>query len=402
MIPSMKNRLILTLICIVLVILAICFPGCSTAADDKDIEPGSYQLEKYLKLLEGKHIALVVNHTSVIYNTHLLDTLISRGIVIEKIFSPEHGFWGRDEAGVAVDDEKYSQSLIPVISLYGTEKKPAISDMKKLELVVFDIQDVGARFYTYLSTLHYVMEACAESNIPLLVLDRPNPNGFYVDGPVLKKEFKSFVGLHPVPLVYGMTIGEYANMINGEGWLKNSVKCDLTIIKCENYSHSSYYILPVDPSPNLREMRAIYLYPSLAFFEGTIVSIGRGTDFPFLVAGHPDYPDHKFSFIPLNENSKGLDPKLKDKTCFGIDLRKICLDSLKNKHEIDLSYLIDMYHALNRRNDFFSDYFDLLAGTDKLKKQITEGKSIEQIQESWIAEIEEFKKIRAKYLLYPE
>ncbi len=398
----MKNRLIRKLINSALVILAICFPGCSNAIDNTDIQPGSYQLEKYIKLLEGKRIALVVNHTSVINNTHILDTLRSRGITIEKIFSPEHGFLGRNQAGVDVGDEKYSQSLIPVISLYGTKKKPAITDMENLELIVFDIQDVGVRFYTYLSTLHYVMEACAENNIPFIVFDRPNPNGFYIDGPVLQKEFRSFIGLHPVPLVYGMTIGEYANMINGEGWLKNSVTCDLTIIKCENYNHSSHYILPVNPSPNLREMRAIYLYPSLAFFEGTIISEGRGTDFPFLVAGHPDYPDHTFSFIPLNENNKGPDPKLKDKTCFGIDLREICLDSLISKNEIDLSYLIDMYNALNKRKDFFSDYFDLLAGTDQLKKQIIEGKSIEQIKKSWIAEIEEFKRIRAKYLLYPD
>ncbi|MBN2523539.1 MAG: DUF1343 domain-containing protein [Bacteroidales bacterium] len=398
----MKSRLIRKLINSALVILIICFPGCSNAIDNTDIQPGSYQLEKYIKLLEGKRIALVVNHTSVIYNTHILDTLRSRGITIEKVFSPEHGFLGRDGAGVAVGNEKYSQSLIPVISLYGTKKKPAITDMENLELIVFDIQDVGVRFYTYLSTLHYVMEACAENNIPFIVLDRPNPNGFYIDGPVLQKEFRSFIGLHPVPVVYGMTIGEYANMINGEGWLKDSVTCDLTIIRCENYNHSSRYILPVNPSPNLREMRAIYLYPSLAFFEGTIISEGRGTDFPFLVAGHPDYPDHTFSFVPLNENSKGPDPKLKDKTCFGIDLRETCPDSLISKNEIDLSYLIDMYNALNKRKDFFSDYFNLLAGTDQLKKQIIEGKSIEQIKKSWIAEIEKFKKIRAKYLLYPD
>jgi uncharacterized protein YbbC (DUF1343 family) len=246
------------------------------------------------------------------------------------------------------------------------------------------------------------MEACAENSLPLILLDRPNPNGFYIDGPVLKEEFRSFVGMHPVPVVYGMTIGEYALMLNGEGWLKDSLHCELSVIRCKNYTHSSYYSLPVNPSPNLREMKAIYLYPSLAFFEGTIVSEGRGTSSPFLIAGHPDYPDKTFAFTPTKKLASDPSPKLNGKTCYGIDLRSLNLDSLRNKKEIDLTYLTDMYTALQKRQDFFIDYFDLLAGSDKLRNQIKDGESIEKIKTSWQTEIEEFKKIRAKYLLYPD
>ncbi len=399
---SMKYKTLLSWLPIAIVHLAILFPGCSNTMNNIDIEPGSYQMEQYIEILEGKRIAIVANHTSVIDDVHIVDTLLKRGIRISKVFSPEHGFQGVDEAGAYINDEQPIESSIPVISLYGANKKPSFSDMEDLDFVVFDLQDVGVRFYTYLSTLHYVMEACAEFNIPLLVLDRPNPNGFYIDGPVLHSEYRSFIGLHPVPVVYGMTIGEYALMINGEGWLKDSIRCNLSVVKCKNYNHSKYYTLSVMPSPNLREMKTIYLYPSLAFFEGTIVSEGRGTDFPFLVAGHPDYPDKKFSFTPVKKQKTGPDPKLKGKICYGIDLRQASLDSLIRKKEIDLSYLMDVYHTLESRNDFFTSYFDFLAGTDTLRKQILEGASSEEIKKSWKPEMETFKKIRAKYLLYPD
>jgi uncharacterized protein YbbC (DUF1343 family) len=387
---------------IVFLILVLFLHGCSDATEKTNIEPGSYQLDKYIGLFKGKNIAIVANHTSMVGKVHLIDTLNKLGVRISKIFSPEHGFYGIAEAGVNVNDENYNQSPISVVSLYGSKKKPSNSDMEDIDLVVFDIQDVGVRFYTYLSTLHYVMEACAENNLPLIVLDRPNPNGYYIDGPVLQEEYKSFIGMHPVPLVYGMTIGEYALMINGEGWLKDSVQCELSVIRCNNYKHSSYYTLPENPSPNLRDMKAIYLYPSLALFEGTIVSEGRGTSAPFLIAGHPDYPDKTFTFTPEKKKATDPNPKLNGKKCYGIDLRSISLDSIRNKKELNLTYLMDMYISLQKRKDFFIDYFDLLSGTNKLRDQIIEGESIENIKKSWQAEIEEFKKIRIKYLLYPD
>lgn len=398
----MKYKIRIILVRIEFLILTLFLPGCSDATDNLNIEPGSLQFEEYIRSLEGKSIAIVANHTSMVGKVHLIDTLKKRGIRIRKIFSPEHGFKGIKEAGVDVHNENYNQSDITLVSLYGSKNKPSKSDLEDIDLVVFDIQDVGVRFYTYLSTLHYVMEACAENNLPLIILDRPNPNGFYIDGPVLKEEFKSFVGMHPVPVVYGMTIGEYALMLNGEGWLKDSLQCELSVIRCKNYTHSSYYLLPVNPSPNLREMKAIYLYPSIAFFEGTIVSEGRGTSSPFLIAGHPDYPDKTFAFTPTKKLVSDPSPKLNGKTCYGIDLRSLNLDSIRNKKEIDLTYLTDMYTALQKRQDFFIDYFDLLAGTDKLRSQIMNGESIEKIKKSWQTEIEEFKKIREKYLLYPD
>jgi len=398
----MKNTLRFPLARIEFLLLILFLPGCSDATNNKNIEPGAVQFDEYVGLLVGKNIAVVANHTSMVGNIQLIDTLNKRGIRIRKIFSPEHGFQGIREAGVAVEDDNHNQSAITVVSLYGSKNKPSKSDMEDIDIVVFDIQDVGVRFYTYLSTLHYVMEACAENSLPLIVLDRPNPNGFYIDGPVLKEEFRSFIGMHPVPVVYGMTIGEYALMLNGEGWLKDSLRCELSVIRCKNYTHSSYYSLPVNPSPNLREMKAIYLYPSFAFFEGTIVSEGRGTSSPFLIAGHPDYPYHEFSFAPTKKKDSDPSPKLNGKTCYGIDLRSLNIDSIRNKKEIDLSYLTDMYIALQKRQDFFIDYFDLLAGTDKLRNQIMKGESIEKIKISWQMEIEAFKKIRAKYLLYPD
>jgi uncharacterized protein YbbC (DUF1343 family) len=381
--------------------LTFFFVLCFEIAAKNTIEPGAQQFQDYLHLLKGKNVGAVVNQSSLVNNVQLIDTILAKGIVILKIYSPEHGFKGKTDAGSMVTDEMYNNK-IPIISLYGRKTKPTAEDMKGIDIMLFDIQDVGVRFYTYLSTLNNIMEACAENNISLIVLDRPNPNGFYIDGPVMEEKFKSFVGMHPVPVVYGMTIGEYACMINGEKWLKNSLKCNLTVIHCKNYDHHSYYQLPVNPSPNLRSMRAIYLYPSLAFFEGTKVSEGRGTDFPFLAIGHPDYPDHTFSFVPESIEGAKENPKLNGQVCYGVDLRNYGIDSLKNYGHINLQFLIEMYRKLNLGTDFFNDYFDKLAGTSNLRVDIISGKTIEEIRSSWQPALEEFKKIRAKYLLYPD
>ncbi len=386
----------------VIIYLILLIPGCSRSQPVADILPGAYNTMQYLPLISDKKVGLVINHTSILGKTNLLDSLVSLKVNVRAVFTPEHGFKGTADAGSYVSDGTYSNSAIPVISLYGKKKKPDTEDLKGIDIMVFDLQDVGVRFYTYLSTLHYIMEACAEQQIPLLVLDRPNPNGHYIDGPVLDSEYKSFIGLHPVPVVYGMTIGEYAQMINVEYWLTDSVQCELTVIKCQHYTHSSLYRLPVPPSPNLREMRAVYLYPSVALFEGTVVSEGRGTEFPFQMIGHPEYPDHTFSFIPQPMEGYSLNPKLKFINCFGMDLREIPIDSLQHERKINLSYLIDFYNDLNLGENFFTDYFDLLAGNHELRDQIIMGSTVEEIRQSWIEELEGFKKIRVKYLLYPD
>ena len=286
----------------------------------KSIQVGAEQTQKYLPLLKNKRIALVANQSSLINSTHLVDSLLALNINLVKIFSPEHGFRGNADAGEVVSDNIDGKTGIPVISMYGKNKKPQSENLKDVDIMVFDLQDVGVRFYTYISSLHYVMEACAGNNIPLIVLDRPNPNGFYIDGPVLEKEFTSFIGMHPVPIVYGMTIGEYAKMINGEKWLKNEVKCDLTVIKCENYTHNSLYKLPVKPSPNLPDITSVYLYPSLCLFEGTIMSVGRGTKFPFHCYGHPDFKIASFKFKPVSIPGAAKHPKYEGKTCNGINV----------------------------------------------------------------------------------
>lgn len=372
------------------------------AQKPESIKPGAYQIDAYLPFIESKNIGVVVNHTSVIDRTHLVDSLLSLDLEITKIFTPEHGFKGKTDAGASVNDDYYSEFEIPVVSLYGNKHKPTEEDLKDVDIMLFDLQDVGVRFFTYISSLHYVMEACAENHIPLLILDRPNPNGHYIDGPVLKQDFSSFVGMHSVPIVYGMTIGEYAKMINGEYWLPDSLQCDIRVIRCRNYSHAVCYSLPVAPSPNLNNMAAIYLYPSTCLFEGTVVSEGRGTVAPFQLIGHPDYSSHKVSFTPQPVIGASLNPKLKGKKCYGIDLRNIPIDSLKKWRSVRLDYLFDFYYDLNLGSEFFIDYFDLLAGTDKLRQQIINGVEIAEIKNSWMEELESFKKIRAKYLLYPD
>ncbi|MGJ8562350.1 MAG: exo-beta-N-acetylmuramidase NamZ family protein [Alphaproteobacteria bacterium] len=371
------------------------------ASSAEAVTVGAERFESYMPLLRGKSVALVANATSMVEDKHLVDVLLEKDVQLKKVFAPEHGFRGQKDAGETINDEVDEKTGLPIHSLYGSQKKPSADLLKGVDVMVFDIQDVGVRFYTYLSTLHYVMESCAKNDIPLIVLDRPNPNGFYVDGPVLEPEFASFIGLHPVPLVYGMTIGEYGQMINGEGWLSNSAKCDLTVIKIANYSHASKYALPVKPSPNLPNMQSVYLYPSLALFEGTIVSIGRGTDFPFQVIGHPDYQSGAFSFTP-RPVAGAMSPKLDGQLSRGVDLRRT--DAAINAHEaqLELDWIIDFYETLPDKDAFFlsNNFFNKLAGNDLLMKQIKSGLSAEAIRASWQADLADFKAVREHYLLY--
>jgi len=366
-----------------------------------EIRPGAYNTELYLPLLKGKRIALVGNQTSMIGKVHLADSLLSLHIKLKKIFSPEHGFRGTEDAGAKIKTHIDKKSGLPIISLYGKNYKPKAVDLADVDLVVFDIQDVGVRFYTYLSTLHYVMEACAENNKPLIVLDRPNPNGFYIDGPVMEESFHSFVGLHPVPIVYGMTIGEYASMINGEGWLHNQVKCDLRIIQLSNYTHRDYYCLPVNPSPNLRNMGAIYLYPSLALFEGTRISVGRGTEYPFQVVGSPFLKNAPFSFTPKS-GPGAANPMYKDTVCYGYDLRDFCSGKKVAGNQLNLYWLLETYKNTENKEGFFNHYFNTLTGNAILKQQVIDGKSEEEIRASWEADLNKFKSVRKKYLLYKD
>jgi uncharacterized protein YbbC (DUF1343 family) len=387
----------------VLVLLPVCLlTACqATDAEKEDrIETGAEQTQLYLQLIKDKKCAITANHTSVIGSVPLVDSLVRSGIVINVLFSPEHGYRGTVSDGTNIADSTDPATGIRIISLYGIKKMPAPEDLKNTDMMIFDIQDVGVRFYTYISTLHYVMKACAQNDIPLLLLDRPNPNGFYVDGPVLDTAFRSFVGMHPVPLVYGLTIGELALMINGEGWLGNGLQCDLKVIPCHNYSHSSRYALPVNPSPNLQTMEAVYLYPSVALFEGTIMNVGRGTPFSYQVFGHPEYPCHEFSYTPLASPSN-VSPKHLNHLCYGNDLRKIPLDTLRNANRMELSWLIGAFKTMGR-SDFFIPFFDKLAGTDRLRRQIEMGWSDEQIRESWKQGLEKFMQMRMKYLLYPD
>lgn len=368
-----------------------------------DIQTGADQMQRYLPLIEGKSIAIVANHTSEIKGIHLVDTLLSISDeqleiqIIQKVFVPEHGFRGDFDAGAGVSDEIDQATGIPIVSLYGSHKKPSPEDLEGIELVLFDIQDVGVRFYTYISTLHYVMEACAENNVPLLVLDRPNPNGGFIDGPILEKEHSSFIGMHPIPVVYGMTIGELAQMINGEGWLDNGLKCDLTVIPCANYMHSLSYDLPVSPSPNLPNSHSILLYPSTCFFEGTVISEGRGTMMPFEVFGHPDLPGD-FSYTPVSLPGMSTYPKLLGEECHGKDLRTFEPD--KGWNQIYLHWLIEAYNSYPAQDGFFIPFFEKLSGTNTLREQIMKGMSGDEIRESWHEDLKDYSSLRAKYLLY--
>ncbi len=369
----------------------------------KKIIPGADQTNLYLNYLKGKNIGMVVNQTSVIGDklTPSVDSLLKLGINIKKIFGPEHGFRGNASNGATVNDSTDPKTGLPVISLYGKHYKPTPADLNGINLMIFDIQDVGARFYTYLSTLQYVMEACAENHIELLILDRPNPNGFYVDGPVLDTTYKSFIGMDAVPIVYGMTIAEYAQMINGEGWLKNHVQCKLKIIKVANYNHNSAYILPVNSSPNLNTAQSVLLYPSLCLFEGTTLSLGRGTYTPFEVVGHPLLKGkYAYNFTPVSIPGMSEDPPQKNQVCYGIDLKNYDTGIIRGSGKLNLTWLLELYNAFPDKTHFFNAYFVKLAGTDQLRKQIETGKTEREIRESWEPDLSRFKIMRRKYLLY--
>jgi len=365
---------------------------------------GASQVKKYLPLIQGKNVALVVNHTSLINQTHLVDSLMSLGIQVTCIFAPEHGFRGDKSAGTHVKSDIDARTGIKIISLYGSHKKPTSEDMQNVEYVIFDIQDVGVRFYTYISTMHYVMETCSELNIPLIVLDRPNPNGHYVDGPVLQKEFQSFVGMHPIPLVHGCTVGELAQMINGEKWLNGGLNCSLQVVKVANYTHQTPYQLPIKPSPNLMSQSAIYLYPSLGLFEGTVVSIGQGTNKAYQCFGSPDLGFGNYKFVPRSIKGVAENPKFLNDTCIGFDMTLYGEKRHFEQNELNLNPLIMSYRYSKDPLNFFNKngFFDKLAGTNKLRNQIIEGKSVYEIRQSWQQELNIYKEIRAKYLLYPQ
>lgn len=354
---------------------------------------------EYLPLLKGKRVALLVNQTSVLGNTHLVDTLLTSGVTIQKIFAPEHGFRGQADAGEHINNEKDKKTGLPVVSLYGSKKSPSSEDLAEVDVVIFDVQDVGARFYTFISSLHYLMQSCVDNNKELIVLDRPNPNGWYVDGPVLQKDFQSFVGVDAIPVVHGLTVGEYAQMVNGEKWLQKGSQCKLTVITCANYKHAMRYSLPVKPSPNLPNDEAIYLYPSLCLFEGTDISVGRGTDFPFQVIGSPSSQLKDFSFTPVSKPG-AKNPLHLNKVCYGMDLRTVD----KSKPGLQLYYLMKMLDTYSQKEFFFlpNNFFDKLAGNAELRKQLLEGKSENEIKEKWAPALNAYKQIRKKYLLYPD
>ena len=376
-------------------LLFILFFQLSNSVFSQEIIQGAERVDYYFNKLNDKKIAIIANNTSVIKtskgNTHIIDTLIARGLSVNKIFSPEHGFLGDKDDGEKFEDTFYKD--IEIISLYGGNRKLKDEDIEDVDIIIFDIQDVGVRFYTYLSTLHYAMQSAARKNKKFIIMDRANPNSFYIDGPILDLKNSSFIGLHPVPIVYGMTIGEYGLMINGEGWLENNLKVDLEVIKLKNYNHKLKYEPPIRPSPNLPNIQSIYLYPSLAFLEKTEVSVGRGTTIQFQIYGHPDFKGN-FSFTP-QPNFGSQYPKLKGVLSYGEDLR-----NYKTSNMIELKWLINSFTQINDKNNFFRSDFDKLSGTSNLKKQIIEGLSESEIRDSWKEGLEKFKKIRKKYLLY--
>lgn len=376
-------------------------PGRSSQSESA--LPGAAIMDAYLPLLKGKRVALVVNQTSRVGSEHLLDTLLKHGIKVVKVFVPEHGFRGTADAGEQISNTTDKQTGLPVVSLYGKNKKPAKEQLKDVDIIVYDLQDVGVRFYTYISTLEYVMQACVENAKLLIVLDRPNPNGHYIDGPVLRPAHRSFVGMQAVPVVYGMTAGEYARMLAGEGWIENADKLHMKIISCRHYDHSTLYELPVPPSPNLKSMAAIYLYPSLCFFEGTVVSVGRGTDKPFQQWGHPDFAGKtKHSFTPQSTTGASS-PLYEGKKCFGKMEATNAEDALARvDRKLQLDALITAYRWYPNKAGFFNNFFEKLAGTDELRKMIENGMSADEIRSAWRKDLEAFNQIRKKYLLYQD
>lgn len=397
-----KSRIIQRpLISVIVALLSFFCTSLNLEAKNPPILPGAYLMDSYLPLLKNKKVALLVNQTSEVNGILLPDTLLKRGVQVVKIFSPEHGFRGNEDAGSHIGNGIDKETGLPIISLYGKNRKPNLKQLSGVDIVIYDIQDVGARFYTYISTLQYMMEACAKAKIPLLILDRPDPLGWIVDGPVLDTNFRSFVGMQPIPVIYGMTPGEYAKMLIGESWLPDTA-LQLTVIPCENYSHQSKYSLPVLPSPNLKNMTAIYLYPSLCFFEGTAISVGRGTKYPFQQFGHPDLTNQPNSFIP-KPMPGATHPKLERKFCHGRMLARRpqkALELIDNK--LNLSWLLEAYQHFPNKKAFFSNFFNLLAGNNILKEQIELGATEIQIRASWQPALNNFRQIRSKYLLYPD
>ncbi|RYU97197.1 exo-beta-N-acetylmuramidase NamZ family protein [Emticicia agri] len=383
--------------------------GKNSEIKPKEIITGADQLSSYLSLLKGKRIAMVVNQTSIIGKKPSVDSLLALGINVVKVFGPEHGFRGNASNGAKVEDNTDPKTGIPIISLYGKNKKPSKEHLADVDLVVFDMQDVGCRFYTYINTLNHVMEGCAENNKELIILDRPNPNGYIVDGPMLEDDLHSGIGMHPIPITHGMTMGEFAQMINGEGWIPNKIKCKLTIIKVANYNHDMSYELPVFPSPNLNSQQSILLYPSICLFEGTILSQGRGTYIPFTVLGAPALKGkYEFHFKPVSIPGMSETPLHQNEECYGIDLRNYDTSELRKSRKLNLKWMMDLYKAYPYKEKFFDktqsrqmNDINLLAGTRNFKQQIIDGKSEEEIRKSWEPGLSAYKTMRKKYLLYP-
>ncbi|PKP33461.1 MAG: DUF1343 domain-containing protein [Bacteroidetes bacterium HGW-Bacteroidetes-16] len=381
------------------------FQGCTQNSPQlveyDEIVTGAQQMHAYLPLLKGKQVALVANQASLVGETHLTDTLLSSGILLKKIFCPEHGFRGNADAGELVNDSIDPVTGIPLVSLYGDHKKPTQEDLAGIDVVVFDLQDVGVRYYTYVSTSAFVLEACAENGIAMVLLDRPNPNGYLIDGPVLEVPYRSFVGMHTVPIAYGMTIGEYIRMVLGEKWINQSETANLVVIPLKQYNHQLIVKLKVKPSPNLPTWQSVYLYPSLCLFEGTDVSVARGTAFPFEAYGAPWFHLGSFSFTPKSIQGMSTHPKFEGLVCFGQNLKGVAENYLHNPIELNLTWLITAYQISPDKEKFFNTYFDKLAGSDQLRKDIIAGKDEKQIRESWKCDLDHFKEIREKYLLYP-
>ena len=401
---------------IVLVIFIFSQVSCSLAVErnndedhdhslteNSEITPGAWQTEKYFPLLDGKAIALVGNHSSLVDDVHLVDTLLASGFNLLRVFSPEHGFRGEAADGQLIESGIDPVTGISIKSLYGANRRPDPSHIKDLDLIIFDIQDVGTRFYTYISTMSYVMEEAARQGVPMLILDRPNPNGHFVDGPILEKQHSTFVGLHPIPIVHGMTVAEYAQMVNGQGWLGDGLKCELQIVPVKNYNRQMWYELPVAPSPNLPNMTSIMLYPGLCLMEGTVLSIGRGTDFPFQVYGHPKLPESEFPFtFKPQSRRESVYPPQESNLCFGRDLRTANPEKLMDISKVDLQPLLHAFEHFPHKENFFISSFERLAGTSKLRKQIMEGMTEEEIRETWQQDLKEFIEMRKPYLIYPD
>ena len=380
---------------LVVLLCLVLFQCNAQQAQQRTLQFGSQRFDQYMPLMEGKRVALFVNHTSAIGHATLVDLLVALKVDIKKIFAPEHGFRGNAPDGETINDGLDPKTGIPVVSLYGKSYKATPEQLADVDVVVFDIQDVGTRFFTYISSMHYMMEACAENGKKMIVLDRPNPNAF-VDGPILRPELSSFIGMHPIPIAHGLTIGELALMINGEGWLKGKKKCELHVVRMINYTHEDSINLPINPSPNLPNNHGVRLYPSTCLFEGTALSIGRGTKNPFEFVGHPDLKNQPFQFTPVDMPEMSMDPKLEGKVCYGLDLR-----NEKPVRRISLKHLIDLYNQFPDKTKFFIPYIDKLAGTPELKEQIAKGMTEEQIRATWEKDLVTYKEMRKKYLMYP-